>query len=57
MLVQSKTAAVHAHVPELEARLAKLQAELALLVERHQSLLNELPWEQQLVRSLIQCCA
>ena len=49
-------AAVHAHVPELEARLAQLQAELAPLLKRHQTLSNQLPWKQQLVRSLT-CCA
>lgn len=45
-------AAVHAHVPELEARLAQLQAELAPLMERHQTLSDQLPWKQQLVCSL-----
>ena len=44
-------AAVHAHVPELKFRLAQLQAELAPLVERHQTLTETFPWTQQLVRS------
>ena len=50
--LQGKMAAVHAHVPELEARLAQLQAALAPLMERHQTLSNQLPWKQQLVSSL-----
>ncbi len=50
--MQGKVAAMHAHVPELEARLAQLQAEVAPLVERHQILSDQLPWKQQLVRTL-----
>ena len=44
-------AAMHAHVPALEARLAKLQAELAPLLDRHQELAEALPWARQLVRA------
>ena len=50
-LMQGKVAAMHAHVPELEARLAQLQAEVAPLVERHQVLSDQLPWKQQLVHT------
>ena len=50
--MQGKVAAVHAHVPELAARLAQLQAEVAPLVERHQTLSGSLPWKEQLVCSL-----
>ena len=44
-------AAMHAHVPTLEARLAVLQAELAPLLDRHQALAEALPWARQLVRT------
>ena len=57
MIMQGKMAAVHAHVPELEARLARLQGELAPLVERHHTLSDTLPWKEQLVCSLTSCCA
>ena len=44
-------AAMHAHVPALEARLEALRAELAPLLDRHQALAEALPWARQLVRA------
>ena len=49
-VAQGRVAAMHAHVPALEVRLAELRAELAPLLDRHQALTEALPWAQQLVR-------
>ena len=50
-VMQGRMAAMHAHVPALEVRLAALQAELAPLLDRHQALAEALPWARQLVRA------
>ena len=54
--MQGKVAAVHARVPELEARRSELQAELAQLLDRHQALTEVLPWARQLVRASMHPC-
>ncbi|CAK0733219.1 hypothetical protein CVIRNUC_000243 [Coccomyxa viridis] len=45
---KGKSAAAHARVPALRARLDELQAELAQLLDRHQALTEVLPWARQL---------